>query len=964
MRNSPSCGCCFCTRCRIALEDFNEANTTTLNGLDWSEEAGDWEILSNELSTTSTDAVLYYLTTHAYGYASNVITVSAKGADAGDQLDVLSGIDANDYWIRVRLTIVDGATCGTLAIDEVEGAAEDNIALTQVPDATEDAWHTIKVCHFWDSAVYSFRVIAEVTTASGKVVRVSALTAIGGDRIGLGTGAITTRAYFDNLCWQRHYSNEVISGHGPDTGCPRCGTNCLYSSGYIDAVGTDLGCAWEECTGSWSIEDSGGGVLAITTTSAPAELVHEIGQPYQQPQMRISLYVKFEDAGDIVQVIGASGICSTSAGAGVELECHATCGTIRVIDGGVQVGADVDITGLVPDVWHHVEVCIGKALVSNSYGATHLTISVTPNGLGTTRVSEDVSNATSNLAKIVTSVVGTKVWFKGWQQSVTYIEDLAEHCDTCNDDDWCVWHIYDCASSDACEWTTVAGSWTCLATSSDDATKTYQGYQPHRSNRMRMLGTVTMSGSGTAIAYIAYKDATEYMALRITTGGTCPTVELVEDGVVLRSVEDHRIVADAAIDFCVMFDGAELSAWYLLPGLGFEHIYLESPATGHASGGLVTGLKTAVGTGTVTTGSVTFTDVSLYVAKSATNTACEDCDKCYVWFAAETLADGPAFNGTAGASLSCEYNGTAVYGTVNDQALGTSVEAAIVPAGGSMTFDVGTDDGETVAYVSFYLTARPAVLTVTSCGVAAVLTVASNGTATLAVAGGTATSISVVAIETQYTLKLCSFGADSRALLLDGDWQVSGASFGSAIGSGTVNGSTVTIAAATNDIAVRSVGVTRHLKNDGETSCGECEPFCDVCQNNQMPSQILVEFEGCSGVFLPDLGCCSLNGAWFVTMGDCGGVLEWSDAQGDKRIEVELTDHTTYVAVRVYWAHYESGFGGALIGSGEWGADLPKPVDCLHFSRQELAIDAGVVSASDPACETALTGTQCFVSAT
>lgn len=963
MRMSPSCGCCFCTRCRIALEDFNEANTTTLNGLDWSEEAGDWEILSNELSTTSTDAVLYYLTTHAYGYASNVITVSAKGADAGDQLDVLSGIDANDYWIRVRLTIVDGATCGTLAIDEVEGAAEDNIALTQVPDATEDAWHTIKVCHFWDSAVYSFRVIAEVTTASGKVVRVSALTAIGGDRIGLGTGAITTRAYFDNLCWQRHYSNEVISGHGPDTGCPRCGTNCLYSSGYIDAVGTDLGCAWEECTGSWSIEDSGGGVLAITTASAPAELVHEIGQPYQQPQMRISLYVKFEDAGDIVQVIGASGICSTSAGAGVELECHATCGTIRVIDGGVQVGADVDITGLVPDVWHHVEVCIGKALVSNSYGATHLTISVTPNGLGTTRVSEDVSNATSNLAKIVTSVVGTKVWFKGWQQSVTYIEDLAEHCDTCNDDDWCVWHIYDCASSDACEWTTVAGTWTCLATSSDDATKTYQGYQPHRSNRMRMLGTVTMSGSGTAIAYIAYKDATEYMALRITTGGTCPIVELVEDGVVLRSVEDHRIVADAAIDFCVMFDGAELSAWYLLPGLGFEHIYLESPATGHASGGLVTGLKAAVGTGTVTTGSVTFTDVSLYVAKSATNTACEDCDKCYVWFAAETLADGPAFNGTAGASLPCEYGGTAVYGSINNQATGSSELAAKIPAGGSLSFDVGLDDSPTIAYVTFLIPSRPAVLTVSSCGIEAVLDVASNGTATIAVNGGTAESINVIAIETQYTLKLCSFGASSRAVLLGGSWGNPVAAYGSADGTGTVSGSTVTVEASSADIYVTDIVVTRYLKNDGTSKCGECFPYCAGCENGFVPTQFLVQFSGCSGSFFPDVGCCSINGAYYVPMDGCTGTLEWTDDDGDKTITVEITVSGGNTTITVTWEHYESGFGGALIASGEWGKTFAGTADCLNLSSVLLSTDPGVISSPDSDCADALAATVGYLSA-
>lgn len=960
MRNSPSCGCCYCERCRVAFDDFDRSDSSSL-GVDWIETAGDWEILSNSLATDDVDALAIWDEDDPHGYPAQVVTAKLKGEDVGDQLRVIIAYTDQDNYLAAEITIGDGATCGEFRLFEMAAGFEVDVSLEiSVSSLVADVWHTLKVCYYYDGGSYGVgRMAAELTTASGVKVYTSGVRVVSGLRVGLGTGAVTTRSHFDNFCWQRHSTAEVVSGYGAEPNCPDCLNRCQFSQDYLAAVGTDTGCAWQECSGDWEVEDSGGGVLAATIDTAPAELLHRVPQPFGLPYQRVTVEVKLEDVGDIARVLVDRSTCAaTTSAAGVEIEAGTNCGVMRLVNAGVS-GPDIPVIGLVPDVWHMVEVCYGYGYASDAYTNTLFTARVTPHNSAAVQSTDEYSGG-GQYASLASVAVTSKIWFRNFSSRMSYRSPESPQCEPCNGTEgWCVWGSLDCDAVDECRWTDVSGSWTCGTTSSDDALKRFEVEQPQKSNRQRVTGTVTHSGEATSAIYIAYEDSPHHMALRITTGGACPKAELIEDGVVLRTVEDSRIVAGAAVAFCVMFDGTELTAWYEIGGVGSEPIYLEATATGHVG----EGYKAALGTGTVTTGTVTFSSVVLWVAKSAHNSDCDDCDVCYLWHAAETLAGGAAFQGTAGASLSCEYGGTAVYGTVNDQALGTSVEAAIVPAGGSMSFDIGTDDGETVAYVSFYLTARPAVLTVTSCGVAAVLTVASNGTATLAVAGGTATSISVVAVETQYTLKLCSFGAESRALVLDGDWRVSGASFGSAIGSGTVNGSTVTIAAATNDIAVRSVGVTRHLKNDGETSCGECEPFCDVCENNQMPSQILVEFEGCSGVFLPDLGCCSLNGAWFVTMGACGGVLEWTDDQGDKRIEVELTDHTTYVAVRVYWEHYESGFGGALIGSGEWGADLPKPVDCLQFSRQELAIDAGVVSASDPVCETSLTGTQCFISA-
>lgn len=957
MRMSPSCGCCYCERCRILYDQFSIADTSTISG--WSEQSGDWQVLSEELTTTADDAIVHSTAVNPYGYAGNVITVYVKGSDAGDQLDVLTGISGTTY-VRVRLTLQNGSTCGTLSIDDMSGSGADNLTSVTVPNAVEDQWHKVKVCHWYDPSSYIWRIAAEVTVSNGTTVAADTAntsTNYNGDKVGLGTGTIGTRAYFDNFCWQRHLTSEIVSGNGPDTGCPSCGRTCLFSTGYIDTIGTDLGCAWEECSGSWSIEDSGSGVLAITT-SATGTLRHVVSNPYSFPEVRLTLQVKFEDVGDRMQIMVAAGSCASSSGYGIELETESTCGILRIVDSGVQVGDDIGLAGFVPDQWHDVDICFGTGLVSNTSTVRRLVVKITPNGRDTIRHAAVNGTNAGSFVKIVAAAVTSKLWLRNWKQATTYLENLAENCDTCDNDIWCTWHIYDCVTYDACVWNPVSGSWTCLATSSDDALKRFEWQQPHATNRMRMLGTVTMSGSGTAIAYIAYKDATEYMALRITTGGTCPTVELVEDGVVLRSVEDHRIVADAAIDFCVMYDGSELSAWYLLPGLGFEHIYLESPATGHTSGGLVTGLKAAVGTGTVTTGSVTFTDVSLYVAKSATNTACEDCDKCYVWFAAETLADGPAFNGTAGASLPCEYGGTAVYGSLVGEL------AAKVPAGGTMSFDVGLDDASTIAYVTFLIPSRPAVLTVTSCGIPAVLDIASDGTAELSVNGGTATTLdSVIAIETVYTLKLCSLGSSSRAILQGGPWGSPDFSMGHADGTGTVNGSTVTIGATSADVYVTDAVVTRHYKNNGTSKCGECIPYCAGCVSGNVPAQFLVVFSGCSGSFFPDVGCCSINGAYYVPMDGCTGTLEWTDDDGDKAITVEITVSGGNTTITVTWEHYESGFGGALIASGEWGRTFTGTADCLNLSSVLLSTDPGVISSPDSDCADALAATVGYLSA-
>ena len=954
MRMSPSCGCCYCQKCRIALDDFNRADSTGIG--DWVEEAGDWQIDTNELVTSDSDAVAIYDADHPGSLAAHVVSVDLKGEDAGDELLVIIGWVDADNWLGALVTIGDDSTCGKLQLVRTEAGSYYAFSESAVPSLVAGEFHRIKVCYFYDGQAYGGRLAAEVRTHAGVKVRQSMILTTNGLRVGLATGTITTRAHFDNFCWQSHYLGEITSGYGPSLDCPRCmGAGCQFTEDYLLESGTDLGCAWEECSGGdWQVEDSGGGVLALTVASDPAEILHRVRQPFGTNLMRISVDIKMEDVGDAVRVLVARNSCADSIGVGVELEAGATCGVLRFIQAGVQVGDDVALTGFVPNQWHHAEICYGYTINSGN----QLAASITPAGRQTLRISDQFTAALLGYASLAAVSVGTKVWFRNFRGDMSYQEFDSPNCPKCDSESWCPWAVYSCDDEDGCRWLAVAGTWDCLSTSDDNALKRFESIHPQQRFWMRVTGTVIASGDAEAIVYIGWLDASHHLALRVTFGGGCGRVQLLEHGSVVREVEDYRITSGTAIDFCVQAARQELSAWYRLPGLGAEEIYLEAFIAGTDLG-----RKAAVGTGTVTSGAVEFTQLALYVAKSDLMPLCEDCDVCYLW--QQELFQDVAI----GASLPCSYGGTAnvAASTAIDQAAGGTERVAVIPAGGNLSFDIGTDDAEVITYVSFYVDTRPAKLKITACGVVGEATIASNGSTQLQVNGGTAgtTNLSRLA---SYTAKLCSFnGHDARLVLFPSRTTgnaltLDGATFASAIGSGAPSGSTITVEAINGPIYVNYVVVTRHLKNDTDSSCGECVPSCDVCENNAMPPQVLIEFEDCTIIGLPTT-CCDLEGAWYVSMGACSGTLAWSDANGDKQITVTFFNRPTYTEIRVDWSHYTSGFGGTLISSGQWGASLPKPLNCLALNRQPLTTDPGVISSPYTNCGIALAGTKCYISA-
>lgn len=956
MKFSPSCGCCYCTRCLIVRDDFDRADSTGLTS--WTEDAGDWQIESNELVTSDDNAIARNDYLWGLGFPMFVVSVDLKGDDPGDELDVHVGLwnpasTNKTSYIRVRSVLQNGASCGQVLVYEITDGGEDVIGSQAVPGLVEDAWHRVKVCCYYDSATYSYRYGVEVRTASGVVIRLAGTTdASSSDYVGLGTGNITTKAHFDNFCWQRHRYTEIISGFSPDPGCPHCGGGCDFSEDYFDntGAGTDMGCAWEECSGNWEIADSGGGNMAATITTAPALLLHTISTPYVNQWVRATGYVKMEDVADILRVWVAKGECLAVTGVAVELEAGADCGVIRLIDSdGSQIGGDVPVDNLTADEWHLLEVCYGTGIHEGGTVTTMLSAVLTTASGNVVRIADNTSGSGGTSAAFEAVDVTTKIWFRDWGFASSYDATNTPNCDPCVDaDGWCTWGALFCDSRDDCYWVDAVGTWTnCSTTSSDDAIKRYDLEHPYRVPWMRMVGTVSSTGQAEAIAYISYKDATTNLALAFYfEDATCPKICLLEDGVIIRTVLDHRLTSGKDIDFCVQYDGSELSAWYRHPG-STEEIYLESDATASADG-----IKAAIGTKTVTTGAITFSNILLYVSKHQYSN-CDDCDECTTWYDND-------FSGTLNDPLSCDYDGTAVYDNIVEFSGGVNIDVAKVPSGGTLSFDVGTSGISGVGYVSFVLTELPATLTFTVLGIVAVLTVDADTTATLEVGDSDPYDTTVTA-DTLWTLQVCALGNGSQASLRSGGLTAN--VHASATGDGTLSGSTIEVAASVDDVHVKTLVASRYLKNDG-TGCAGCPTYCEPCLDNTMPSQILIEIEDCVADPFYD-PCCDgmyggggLSGAFYVPMVECTGGASYGllAVGGDPRsINITFTDNGTTVTVTVSW-YFQKDY--PTVGENVvWSSTFAKPIACQTMDRLELALDTLPTT-----CAGALANATCYIS--
>jgi hypothetical protein len=242
-------------QCLIGEDSFTRADSDSPGCL-WTEAAGDWDIASNELKSTSSGTAtnVRYVKWHDESvYASVKIklpSVGAKGRvyicyDSADGSYLAAEIEAH-------------ATCGKLRLFEYDGATETEVGGYTVQvgvGIAASVFHTLSVCYSAPAQVLS----ASLVIGGGGTARHHAngidATGITKPKAGLMTSTTSGDYYFDDFQLQHHATGEY--GHGS---CPNCAAPAgCESPDQPSYDGTDLinSCDYEEASGSWAEVTSG-----------------------------------------------------------------------------------------------------------------------------------------------------------------------------------------------------------------------------------------------------------------------------------------------------------------------------------------------------------------------------------------------------------------------------------------------------------------------------------------------------------------------------------------------------------------------------------------------------------------------------------------------------------------------------------------------------------------------------------
>lgn len=369
-----------------------------------------------------------------------------------------------------------------------------------------------------------------------------------------------------------------------------------------------------------------GGVL--TTTDAQAELFH--GKDYVTPYI-VTVKVKGEYAGDQLRVlVGANATRTTYLIAQLTI---GGSGLLQLMNQAGTVLASVAVPNATANEWHSIRVCLGFA-----DGGRFLAIVTTASGTKRYAYATLVpSTYNQPSVGVGTGHLTRQAFFDNflWQREQTAEEP---ECPPCSVN--CIFGSLSC--SDTSDWQSVSGQWNCGTTYDDHATLKLLTTQPEDIHRHRVYGLVSATHDNSqALFYVRYKDASTYLAGRITFGA-CGKVEILQNGIVLDSLNVGPLTSITnpfdATDrlypehfFCVVYDGTYLSA-HLGPGGGQSGTLSDQYASmyRHLRAAVTPdedGIYTAIGTG-ANPGSVTMDGIVVSVPFSDTHPLCDTCYNC------------------------------------------------------------------------------------------------------------------------------------------------------------------------------------------------------------------------------------------------------------------------------------------------------------------------------------------------
>lgn len=210
--------CCCQYKCPIADDDFNRA----LLGASWDQISGVWTISNNQLSTTSSDAMILYDMDHPGGVTAHIASCDLKG-DEGEKRRVViaSAADGSTYLaIEVEFGPSTGDQCGVVRLIQDGGVLHERPMVGLPPDTPVRA----AICYLTEEEYNGGIVWGYVNGIETSNRSISALASAEGFRAGLATSGTSTAEGFDNFAWFSHrvLADDDYSAYEDCSTCESC----------------------------------------------------------------------------------------------------------------------------------------------------------------------------------------------------------------------------------------------------------------------------------------------------------------------------------------------------------------------------------------------------------------------------------------------------------------------------------------------------------------------------------------------------------------------------------------------------------------------------------------------------------------------------------------------------------------------------------------------------------------------
>lgn len=303
-KHNPGCAsnpeeCAGC-RCTFADDTFNGAASTTVSG--WTENVGDWSTDGSALTVATSNALITNDTAHPFNGISMKASVKVRGSADDDEFRVIVNKEDDNNYIYAQLRISTSG-CGDFEVWEVTGGVHTQLGETLVTNAALlNVWHIISLCFdvcdddsetdiYGTACIGRTRLIARVAFDSGTIHSMEDTTFAGhqfGIRAGLATATITGTPLFDDFIVERvaSFADDHCKQCGIEDGCS------IGSDGFFRDDSSDLGCMWEQVSGTSSIESDQLKLLADTVVK------FQTPHPREQPHWINTVQVKAVANGD------------------------------------------------------------------------------------------------------------------------------------------------------------------------------------------------------------------------------------------------------------------------------------------------------------------------------------------------------------------------------------------------------------------------------------------------------------------------------------------------------------------------------------------------------------------------------------------------------------------------------------------------------------------------------------------